>query len=420
MADALRLSPREVARIRPGLPTEDRTLLREASEASDEAVELLIRRARPALVSRPRWPIAVVGLGIAVAALALWLRSSPAPTYDAPDVPLDTPTHLALRGPLQLGPSIEVSGLAQVQVEQADTERTIVWVERGSAFFDVDPNGPYRHLTVRAADTQVHVRGTQFIVQALYDSVHVEVLRGRVEVERDGESTAVSAGESWSHQAPLAVSSLSLPTVEHLAATPIQIAAVPAPHDVPAPQQVQEPEVLAAPVAVPDEAPVPDSPQRAYAALLDSLDGGARPSSVARGLDAFLQRWPDHPLTPEVSALRLEVAAELEDPRTVVADLETWLARWPDHPRRLALLELHATLARDRLQDCGLALPSYRALGLEAGPTSAARAETWRGLCALQLGDRTEARQALTRAGELGVPEDLAARVEEAWAALSP
>ena len=70
---------------------------------------------------------------------------------------------------------------------------------------------------------------------------------------------------------------------------------------------------------------------------------------------------------------------------------------------------MRATLARDRLQDCGLALPSYRWLD-ERGDEPEISA--WRGICAQSLGLMDEADAALARAVALGVSGPLRERVD--------
>jgi hypothetical protein len=348
------------------------------------------------------------------------LNSGPTP-YGEIAVPLHQTASMSQFQTLELGPSIRVSGLGEFTVEQADENGTQVRLHRGSARFDIDPSGAHRALTVLAAGTAVRVTGTQFIVHRLYDSVHVDVLRGSVEIERDGAFSVLAAGDTWAHRGVIAALTVVPDAGPDIAA----IASVAPPQlSLPAPPQGAEPSALAtAPVEVPAVAQLPVEPVaqtsgEAFAHILDALDGAGAPASIARALDSFLRQHPGSSMAPEAAALRLELAAELEPPRVVVADLDVWLRANLEHPRRLAFLELQATLARDRLQDCELALPPYRALAIEAPVTLAARAEALRGLCALEIGDREEARTALARAVELGVDASLAPDVMAAQALL--
>lgn len=412
---ALRLGPKEVERVRPGLPTEDLRLLARTSEQPDDAVDLLVQRLRQPVPTRSRLPVWWLVVGTAVAAVFIATRLDPAPqSYGAIAIPLHQSASMSQLDTLDLGPSIRVDGLGDLTVEQADEHGTRVRLHRGSARFDIDPHGTHRALTVLAADTAVRVTGTQFIVHRLYDSVHVEVLRGSVEIEREGALSTVAAGGSWTHRGAVAAVSIT----PDVAVDSQAIASV----ERPAPEQQPDlPVPGVTPVAPPAEVPVEPvalTSGEAFAQILDALDGDQPPASVARALDAFLRQHPTSPMAPEATVLRLELAAELEPPRVVVADLEAWLRENLEHPRRLALLELQATLARDRLQDCELAMSPYRALAIEAPVALAARAEALRGLCALEIGARDEARTALANAVELGVDGALAADVTAAQALL--
>jgi hypothetical protein len=429
--DALRLGPKEVDRVRPGLPTDDLRLLASVSEQSDEALELLIQRLRhPKTAVRHSPLIWLAPAAFAVATVLIITQFGLGDTqtmYGEIPVALNEPASMSQLQTLDLGPSIRVSGLGELTVEQADERGTQVRLHRGSARFDIDPSGAHRALTVFAADTAIRVTGTQFVVHRLYDSVHIDVLRGSVEIERDGALSVLTAGDSWTHRGVVAALTV-VPKVRPGIAT---IASVPPPERFPSLSPVdgvaQTPPSAPVHMTVPvqgtgvaelPEQPVAPTSGESFAQILDALDGSEPPASIARALDAFLRQHPTSSMAPEAAALRLEVAAELEPPRIVVADLDVWLRANLEHPRRLALLELQATLARDHLQDCALALPPYRALAIEATVTQAARAEALRGLCALEIGDRDEARTALARAVELGVDATLAADVTAAQAVL--
>ena len=114
----------------------------------------------------------------------------------------------------------------------------------------------------------------------------------------------------------------------------------------------------------------------------------------------------------EARALRLEVGAEVRAPDEVIRNIDLFLAMHAAFPHRLQLLELRATLARDRLHDCGLALPTYRRLAEEAAGAQAARAQAWRGLCAADQGRISEANEAFASALALDVEEPLRTNVE--------
>ena len=424
--EALRLGPAEVSRVRPGLPEADRKRLRDASEQPDEAVELLLRRLqRTTIPTRrqrvPLWmPIAAAS---ALAALA-WvsLNGLAEPEYGEITLQTGVQAQLLQADVTQLGPSIAMRGLATVQVVQADEHGTVVRIERGSAHFEVDPGGPFRELTVLADDTRVRVTGTSFIVHRLWDSVHVDVLRGSVLIDRAGALETVVAGESWSHQGVVATALPTQPTwvvadteplidADDSQAVPPLSGVVPGPTDT-----VRQADTAPSPPIVAPTAP--QSAEAAYAAVLDAVDAEETPASIARAVDAFLRRFPDSPLAPDATALRLEIATDLEAPAVVLDDVIAWLDAWPGHPRRLAMLELGATVARDRLRDCARALPLYRELSERVGVSKAPSMLALRGLCALDVGEREEAQEALTRATEGPLDPGLSADVVQALSRL--
>ena len=77
-------------------------------------------------------------------------------------------------------------------------------VESGSTDFDVDPKR-HAEVVVHAASARVRVKGTAFSVTSTSAGSEawseVVVKRGRVEVDSEGESFVLEAGESWSSQA---------------------------------------------------------------------------------------------------------------------------------------------------------------------------------------------------------------------------
>ncbi len=89
------------------------------------------------------------------------------------------------------------------------------------------------------------------------------------------------------------------------------------------------------------------------------------------GLEDFLARFPDSAYVAEVRALRVEALAEAGRPVEALAAAERFLDLHPDDPRRPQVRWLEATVARDRLQDCGRALPAYAELAAAAGPFQA-------------------------------------------------
>ena len=140
----------------------------------------------------------------------------------------------------------------------------------------------------------------------------------------------------------------------------------------------------------------------------------AKRSFYAREWSLFLQRYPDGALSAEAGVLQIEAVAATDADRAVkLADL--WLGTQPDHGRRVDVLTLRATLARDRLEDCRRALPSYRELARIATGGAQARALAYQGICAAQVGDAAQAAPALDAAlSHSSLPRALAPRVRAA------
>ena len=83
----------------------------------------------------------------------------------------------------------------------------------------------------------------------------------------------------------------------------------------------------------------------------------------------------------EAEALRLDLLATLLPGEEVMPELPTWLADHPDHPRGLEIELLRATVAREQLDDCDLALPSYTRVAREASGPLQAHARAWAEHC---------------------------------------
>lgn len=141
----------------------------------------------------PRRGVWVVG-AVAAAVLAVVVLR---PTPSAPRAPLDrsaqafTPEVVTADDGTQI---VLMPGARLVPIESAAD--VIGWrLEQGAAAFDV-PHDPDRTFYVRGGDVRVVVVGTRFTVRRVGEQLFVEVDRGTVRVERDGDSTLVHGGDA--------------------------------------------------------------------------------------------------------------------------------------------------------------------------------------------------------------------------------
>lgn len=393
------------AELDPGPPEDLLEIARAATAPLDD--ELMALRAPPypsAVRLAIPWTALWGGLALAAAVLLLvWLWPAPAPE-------LGVGTELALSGAThQLGPSIQLRGIGTASVEARTATGARVRVQGGGVRFDVDPNGPQRALVVLAGEVEVSVRGTVFDVFYVHERAAVHVVRGSVQVRAAGVEQVLEAGQSWSEEVPEA---------EVVAVAPPPPAPEPVCPVCVAPAPVASPAVAEAPLEVEPEPPLdlppPVPPALQFAELLDRAEAEDRAGPLLGAIDQFLEDHPTSALGEEAEALRLEVGARIRPAQHVVHDIDVFLEARPAAGRRTSLLELRATLQRAQLHDCGAALPSYEALARESTGQTRARAEAWRGLCALQLGRTEEARAALQSAAELRVAEPLFTEVTRA------
>jgi hypothetical protein len=398
--DPLRPRPEEVAQLTVAF---DPAVLEPLRPTAAEVTRL---RARVRAPARQKMPMAGVA-ALAVAAIVLVVLG-----LSAPQAPLPIEVALTLAAePSAIGPSIETWGDARV-VAHPRSDGAVVEMGRGTAWFEVDPRGEARALDVVAGDVTVTVTGTRF--QVVYeDAVTVRVERGSVRVRHPGGVEVVKAGGSWTNArpAPEPVVEVTPPAAPAPLAAPAgkapRIAVIETPRPSP-----KKPAALAAPEP-PAEPDAAAAEAREFAALLDAADRG-EPDVVAK-IEAWLSAHPTGPLAAEAEVLRLEALARTS-PAQAERAASAWLSANPRGARRGDVLWLHATVARDGLQDCALALPSYRELA-DTGPRKA-DASALQGLCASSLGRPAEARQALEKAVALGVDDALAAPVAEALEAL--
>jgi hypothetical protein len=141
-----------------------------------------------------------------------------------------------------------------------------------------------------------------------------------------------------------------------------------------------------APPAVPEPAiPVTATCAEAWAAALDPR--GHDDARLAR-VDAFLARCDDPALGAEAGLLRLQFLPGLLPGEEAIAAADAWLAAHPGHPRAVEARFLRATVAREQLGDCGLALADYERVAAEASGNLAETAAAWAERCGDEAGGK--------------------------------
>lgn len=103
-----------------------------------------------------------------------------------------SPSHLALPGLV-----LDVEPESAVVVGAETPQGMLVVIDRGSIVCQVAPRPSTAPLIVQAGELMVKVVGTRFSVTRLGEVARVKVFEGVVEITSRGESTRVSAGESW-------------------------------------------------------------------------------------------------------------------------------------------------------------------------------------------------------------------------------
>ncbi|GEM_PF-3072984 len=322
VVDAVKPGEDEVAAAERALPEEVAAWAAEATAPGDaETVRVLARLNTSSSSPRPR---ALVWVPVAIAAVAgIWIgiRETPTPTEEAtatsetvtvvvtdlPDpVPAHTPkpalevpetpppvvavvgapTRLSGDEAVQAGPSVTLTGAAEITLVALTDAGPSVELTRGELDVSVDPAGAQRALSVTAGDVTVRVLGTVFRMERQDDALDVSVTRGVVEVEHRGDVVRLTAGERWSRPRPVALGTPPAPAPDEAEPDPEPDEAEPAPD--------------------PDPEPVPEVPEpfEAFNAILDLEDQGATPATLVAKLDEFLKLYPDSVFAPEARDMR--------------------------------------------------------------------------------------------------------------------
>jgi hypothetical protein len=252
--------------------------------------------------ARRSWWIALPIAAVAIAVVAVVVRSPGQPDVTGPTriVSEGSPSTVALvDAHITLDPHSAI-------VMRAGPDAI---VERGAAWFAVEPRGSRPPFIVVAGDARVRVIGTRFRVEHEGERVAVEVDHGTVEVGYHGEVVRITAAQHWSSDAPTVVSSAEPPPA---VAPPLPVVPEPPPQIVPRPV----PPVVRTPV---------DRDGERFAEL--TRVEATSPEAAMKGYLALSQgagRWAEVAL---FAAARL--AADRHDSRAS-ALVEIYLRRFPN------------------------------------------------------------------------------------------
>lgn len=184
----------------------------------------------------------------------------------------------------------------------------------GEVAVRVPPLGDRGSFRVRTPDTSVVVHGTAFVVRVTAreggTETSVTVSEGKVSVEHAGETTFVTAGQSWTSKPPRE-------------AAPAAPAAPPAPVSS-SPEPLPPPALGASPRKQPGAAPAPFAPvatagtdpsalaeqNRLFSAAAAARKAGDDRAALGH-LNQLLARYPQSPLAPEARVERFRTLKRL-------------------------------------------------------------------------------------------------------------
>jgi hypothetical protein len=368
-----------------------RSDLAQGEEASVARVDARLRA--PARPVSPRWtlPAWVTVAAVGATAAVVVLMTRPAPVATPPQLDVGVEVVAGAGGIVSSLPGGEASfslmpGASLRRGADGDGHVPTFVLERGIVTVDVTP-GVLPGLVLDAGAVRVAVLGTSYVASVQGDLVSVSVLRGLVSVEHGDRVEQLGAGQGFSTADPP-------PEVVAVAQVPEEPPVIdPIPTDA-TPEEVREP------ITEPDLLALSPA-ESGFLDIQDMLAQGASAEDLLAATSGYLERHPAGQFSVEVEAFQVEATARTGRHREAFDLAGTFCAVHPDSPRRNQLLWLQATVARDRLHDCGLALGPYRELAALPG-ASGTDATYFHAVCALdqQLLDEAEAafRQYLERA----------------------
>ena len=355
--------------------------------------------------SLPAW-VTAAAVGATAALVVLVMR--PAQVIAPPVMDVGVEVVAGADGLVSSLPGGEASfslmpGGALRRVADTDGRLPALELDRGIVTVDVTP-GTLPGLVLDAGAVRIAVLGTSYVVSRDEDLVTVSVLRGLVRVEHGERVEQLGAGQSFS-------------TAEPPRDVPQEVAM--APEELP----TEAPGEIEAPTAAGEE-PVTEadllalSPAESeFLDLQDMLARGTPAEELLTATSGYLERHPAGQFSAEVEALRVEATAQSGRHREAFDLAGAFCAAHPANPRRNQLLWLQATVARDRLHDCGLALEPYRELAALPGDAGA-DATYFRAVCALDQQLLDEAAEAFRLYLEVAPGGEHAAHASETLAGL--
>ena len=285
------------------------------------------------------------------------------------------------------GVHVEARELTTVEMDWCESGVLCIGLERGEIDVSVGPAFKPQILRVHAGSVVVQVVGTRFTVSRHADRVSVAVTEGTVSVAWPEGSDTVTAGSSWRSWADPADTLAAAPDGQERR------------------DELRADEDHAPPPPAPPQAPTESPPQVALAeteiqllATIQAQRGLGRPADERLGaLDRFLATYPASASAEEVMALKVEALTDAGAYRDAIDTARDYCLTHESGPRREEVRWLEATVARDRLHDCELALAPYRELA-ESSAARRGEAQYYRGMCAFDTGRTDEARAALEAA----------------------
>ena len=443
---ALTPTPEEVTKLSEPLDVSIIKACAEATEPTWWEVErfLATREARERRRRRNRaLTYGVMGLAVVSAALCTGMVVLPDETPVVHTVRLTPGEPMWIGSMVDLGPTVKVEGVAMVTFTppKVSTDPLRLDLMQGSLQIQIEPSPEFERLEVRALDVTLITTDARFYVVHHPNALYLKVHDGSVEVERNGQLTAVSAGEDHRIQfqiaaatpeplepEPLAPTVIAPPKREVAPYHPAKIEPVAPPGPAVIPIDTPDPGTDGAPegdeslepaVAEIEPAQEPENQLGyskdvlAFSAIQDVM-GHESDDVVLAQLEAFVVEYPDSALVKEATFRRLEYRATTAEPTTVIDEIDTVLFADPRGTRAVDLHRLRVHLALDRLNDCDLASSSLLFVAEHGRGTWALQAIAQRGLCQGAAGRSEEARQLLEQAAAGDLPMALDQAVDDA------
>lgn len=374
---------------------------------------------QPARTAAPRWrpmlvPLAAAAaIALAVLGVRLFVGGhSGNDTGPGPMMTVETTVGQSHTLEPVPGMTVELQPSSVLHVDPSAASVVVLTLDQGSIDVDYrhDNGGPMLH--VLAGDVKVVVTGTHFTVTRDDDGIAVAVARGSVLVSWPDGEAVVENGGSWRSWANLtdALAGDAAANTEPQAPAPTEMeeplaeAPVDAMETQPAP--VDEPAVEEAAAAVEEPDDTQAQAMELYATIQVERGAGKPAAERLHNLDQFLEKYPSSEYAADILANRVEALSDLGADEEVLAAAAQYIQQYPDGARRGDVRWIEATVARGHLQDCGRAMAAYRELAQTRGRRQA-QSSYYRGVCALEIDMRDEARNSLETAIELGLDDNL-------------